>query len=61
MEINLLTLLIMIILGIILNFVILKLLTEKVYPPGLFAGKQGRVGLKGDRGYKGRLQLQSKG
>jgi virginiamycin B lyase len=55
MEINLLTLLIMVILGVVVNYVMLKLLTEKLYPPGVFAGRQGAPGQKGESGHRGRI------
>ena len=36
MQINLLSLIVMVILGIIVNYSMLKLLTEKVYPQEIF-------------------------
>ena len=56
MQINLLSLIVMVILGIIVNYSMLKLLTEKVYPPGNLSGKpgkMGKVGLAGTRGLRG--------
>ena len=31
----------MIVIGVILNYMILHLLTYRIYPPGIYAGKQG--------------------
>ena len=55
MNINLLTLLFMVIMGVLVNFAMLKLLTEKISPPGFFAGVQGNIGKKGSTGPIGEM------
>ena len=45
----------MVCIGILLNYILLRILTEKVIPPGKLKGLPGETGPKGDPGEKGRL------
>ena len=52
---NIISLLIMLIFGISVNYLMLKLLTEKGLPPKKFIGEIGDPGKKGEKGYRGRI------
>ena len=52
---NMISLLIMLIFGIGVNYLMLKLLTEKALPPKKFIGEIGALGKKGEKGHRGRI------
>jgi len=53
--INMISFLIMLIFGIVVNYLMLKLLTEKGLPPKKFLGEIGAPGKKGEKGHRGRI------
>ena len=55
---NVLAFFVMISLGVLINYILLKILTNKVYPPGKLRGRIGKRGTKGFQGERGRIGKQ---